>query len=586
MESITQNTLFYGDNLNILREYIPDKSIDLIYLDPPFNSNRNYNVLFKDESGQDSEAQITAFEDTWHWNQAAEDTYSELIHNAPEQVSRMISALREFIGANQMMAYLVMMTARLIELHRVLKDTGSLYLHCDPTASHYLKIVLDAIFGVENFRNEIIWRRTNAHNKLSRQYGPIHDTLLFYVKSEKAKFHPATRPYSKAYIEDRFKYQDEHGRYQTNYLTGPGTRKGESGLAWRGFDPTKVGRHWAIPASLREFLSNAGAEMSTQNQLESLYEQGFILFPKKEGGQPMYKQYIGNGMFYQDIWAYQPNTKGVLFESDECIDEDVKYLENEGEILGYPTQKPVGLLERLIRTSSDEGDWILDPFAGCGTTIAAAQKLNRKWIGIDITHLAIALLKYRLRDMQQDVESVKVGKNYQVIGEPRDLSGANQLAQDNRYQFQWWANGLVEAKPLGGQEGSKSGKKGSDKGIDGIINFIDDDSGKAKRVIVQVKSGKVKSGDIRDLVGTLDREKAAIGVYITLENPTKPMIQEAVSAGHYLSEGWNKQYPKIQILTIEQLLEGAKIDMPPIKATFKQAKKEKKKEHQQSSLEM
>lgn len=576
-----QNVLYYGDNLKVLREYIQSESVDLIYLDPPFNSNRSYNVLFKDESGHESEAQITAFDDTWHWNSVTEKTYNELVTDSEASISAMIGALRQSIGTNQMMAYLVMMAARLVELHRVLKNTGSLYLHCDPTASHYLKIVLDTIFRPENFRNEIIWRRTNAHNKLSRQFGPIHDTILFYAKSENAKFHPATRPYSKAYIEDRFKYRDEHGRFQTNYLTGPGTRKGESGLAWRGFDPTNAGRHWAVPASLREFLQNEGEGMSTQQQLESLYEQGFIVFPKKEGGQPMYKQYIGKGVYYQDIWAYQPNTKGVLFESDECIDEDVKYLENEDEIMGYPTQKPVGLLERILKTSSDEGDIILDPFCGCGTAIAAAQKLNRHWLGIDITHLSIALQKFRLtRDFD-----LKDKQDYLVKGAPEDLQSAQQLAIDDRYQFQWWALSLVKAKPLGGDSSGKEGKKGSDKGIDGIMTFVDDNSGKPKRVLVQVKSGKVKSGDIRDLIGTLDREKAAIGLFVTLEKPSRDMETEAASAGLYRSIGWGQEYSKVQILTIADLLNGKEPKTPPPTLPFKQAEKVKKEsEFKQSGL--
>lgn len=564
-----QNTLYYGDNLKVLREWIDTESVDLIYLDPPFNSNRSYNVLFKDESGQESEAQITAFEDTWHWSPITEKTFKELVTLGEVRTATMIDALRQSIGTNQMMAYLVMMTARLVELHRVLKPTGSLYLHCDPTASHYLKIVLDTIFSPQNFRNEIIWRRTNAHNKLSRQYGPIHDTLLFYAKSEQAKFHPGARPYSKAYIEDRFKHTDEHGRYQTNYLTGPGIRKGESGLAWRGFDPTKVGRHWAIPASLREFLPDEGASMGTQQQLESLYTQGFILFPQKEGGQPMYKQYIGKGVFYQDIWAYQPNTKGVLFESDECIDEDVKYLENEGEILGYPTQKPVGLLERLIRTSSDEGDIVLDPFCGCGTAIAAAQQLNRHWLGIDITHLSIALQKYRLKNSF----GLLAKQDYQVKGEPEDLLSAHQLASEDRYQFQWWALSLVKARPLGSEAGGKQGKKGSDKGIDGVITFFDELNSKLKKVLVQVKSGKVKSGDVRDLRGTIERENAAMGVFITLEPPSRDMLKEAVEAGFYEAPGINMaEYPKLQILTIADLLNGVGIKMPAnVQRTFKAA---------------
>jgi site-specific DNA-methyltransferase (adenine-specific) len=255
-----------------------------------------------------------------------------------------------------------------------------------------------------------------------------------------------------------------------------------------------------------------------------------------------------------------------------------------GEHIGYPTQKPLALLERIIQASSKQGHWILDPFAGCGTTIAVAEKLNRKWIGIDITHLAISLLKYRLSDIRQKTESVKAEENYEVIGEPEDMSGARQLAKDDPHQFQWWADGLIEAKPVGGELGSKKVKKGADRGIDGVINFIDDDTAKPKRVIVQVKSGHVSSRDIRDMVGTVEREKAAIGVFITLNDPTKDMKKEAVSAGYYFSEGWQQNYPKIQILTIEELLNGAKVNMPPINITFKKAKTEKKNGFEQNGL--
>ena len=544
MESITQNTLFYGDNLNILRDYIPDKSIDLIYLDPPFNSNRNYNVLFKDESGQDSEAQITAFEDTWHWDRSAEDTYHELVTDAPPQISKMIGALRDFIGANQMTAYLVMMTARLIELHRVLKDTGSLYLHCDPTASHYLKIVLDMVFGKENFRNEIVWRRSHPKGHAFTRFATSHDVIFAFSKSiNQAKWNPVYQEYNKENIEKQYSLIDENGRrYQLTSLLNPNPDR--PNLTYEFKNVTKVWR-W------------------TKKRMLEADREGRIIVPKGGKGIPRYKRYLDEqeGIPVDDFW------------------DDIE-LVSGNESLGYPTQKPLALLERIIQASSNPGDWILDPFAGCGTTIAAAQKLNRKWIGIDITHLAISLLKYRLRDMQQDVDAVKVGKNYQVIGEPKDLSGAKQLAQDDRYQFQWWANGLVEAKPLGGESGSRKGKKGADKGIDGIISFIDDNSGKPKQVLVQVKSGQVKSGDIRDLAGTVGRENAAIGVFVTLNEPTKDMRKEAVSAGYYFSEGWNINYPKIQILTVGELLDGAVINMPPVRATFKKAKQEKKTGHE------
>jgi len=404
MNPITQNTLFYGDNLNILREYIPDKSIDLIYLDPPFNSNRNYNVLFRDESGEDSQAQITAFEDTWHWDRSAEDTYLELVTDSSPQISKMIGALREFIGENQMMAYLVMMTVRLIELHRVLKDTGSLYLHCDPTASHYLKIVLDTIFGVRNFRNEIIWKRMTASGfKGKKDLGTGHDVILRYSKTFEFTYNPIIILYTEEYIKKYFTKTDENGRL---------------------FKDEKIGT------------------ATSDKTIEQLKREGRIYVTKT--GKLRIKHYLdeAKGFPIDDVWADIPPVNSQALERT-----------------GYPTQKPLALLERIIQASSNEGDRVLDPFAGCGTAIAAAQKLNRKWIGIDITHLAISLLKYRLRDMQQDVDAVKTGKNYQVIGETKDLAGAQQLARDDPYQFQWWANGLVEAKPLGGDAGSRKGKK-------------------------------------------------------------------------------------------------------------------------------
>ncbi|MBV8821785.1 MAG: restriction endonuclease, partial [Ktedonobacteraceae bacterium] len=505
-QPITQNTLFYGDNLKILREYIPSESVDLIYLDPPFNSNRSYNVLFKDESGVESEAQITAFEDTWHWNETAEQTYHNLITEAPDNVSKMVAALRDFIGTNQMMAYLVMMAARLVELHRVLKATGSLYLHCDPTASHYLKIILDTIFGTQNFRNEITWKRTSAHSDTKQGHvihmGRVHDILLFYTKSDAAQRIELYQPYDEEYVKSFYRYTDPDGRrYRLDNLSGPGgAAKGNPQYEFLG-----VTRYWRY----------------SKARMQELYEQGRIV-QTKPGAVPAYKRYLDemSGTPLQDLW------------------DDILPLSSQAtERLGYPTQKPLTLLERIIQTSSNPGDMVLDPFCGCGTAIAAAEKLGRKWIGIDITHLSIALQKYRL-------EAMFPGIQFRVRGEPTDYAGAKQLAQHDRYQFQWWALSLVRAKPLGGQEGSKVGKKGSDKGIDGAITFIDDPYSKPKRVLVQVKSGHVKSGDIRDLVGTVQRENAAIGVFITLETPTRDMMTEAVSAGYYHSPGWNEDYPR------------------------------------------
>ena len=584
-----KNTLYYGDNLSILREYIPDESIDLIYLDPPFNSNRTYNVLFKDESGRESEAQIAAFDDTWHWGPDAENTYYELITEGSQEVVDMIGALRVFIGTNQMMAYLVMMAIRLCELHRVLKPTGSIYLHCDPTASHYLKIVMDSIFGVNFFKSEIIWRRTGSHNSAKR-FGPIHDTILFYGKSKKTLFEQVKTPYTVQYIENFFKEEDSIGKYQSVSLTGPGVRKGDSGKPWKGYNPTDVGRHWQ-PAS---YLYSKFNQMTGDNlgdydlikRLEILDSVGLIHYGKKKGSVPRYKYYLEDaaGVPLQDIWAYQPGTKGCIYgDEDTSVDEDVKWLSaSDAERLGYPTQKPLGLLERIILSSCPEDGWILDPFCGCGTAVAAAEKLGRRWIGIDITHLAIGLQKLRVEDMF----GLQSGKDYQVIGEPKSVKAAQQLAKDNRFQFEWWALSLVKATATGATPGSKRGQKGRDRGIDGVINFIDSVRGKPKRVLVQVKSGKVGVKYIRDLRGTIEREFAEIGVLITMQQPTRDMEVEAVTAGFYESELWQEKYPRLQILTITQLFEGANVKMPPAYNTFKRAQKEKKQKEEQKKMEL
>ena len=528
------NRLFYGDNLEILRryDYFPSESVDLIYLDPPFNSSRSYNVLFKDESGLDSEAQIRAFDDTWHWGPAAAATYNELWHGGGD-VATAIKAIRDLLGDNQMLAYLVMMAARLVELHRVLKPTGSLYLHCDPTASHYLKIVLDAIFGPANFQNEIIWKRTSAHSSANK-YGPVHDVILYYGKTASRTWNPIHQDYEDEYLLQRFRRTDSDGRrWKDADLTGSGIRRGETGEIWRGINVTAKGRHWQYPPA----------------QLEQLDASGKIYWPAK-GGMPRLKQYLDElrGVPAQDVWI------------------DISPINSQAaERLGYPTQKPLALLERIIEASSNPGDVVLDPFCGCGTAIAAAQNLGRQWIGIDITHLSVALQKYRLADMF----GLIAGTDYEVIGEPETIGGARQLAQDDRFQFQFWALSLIQARPHGAQGDSRQGRRGADRGIDGTINFTE--GAEAKRVIVSVKSGGVSSGDIRDLVGTVNREKAAIGVFITLGPPTRDMIREAASAGFYRSAGWGKDHAKIQILTIEELLAGKTVDMPPAYGTFRQA---------------
>ena len=530
------NKLYFGDNLNILRENIADESVDLIYLDPPFNSNATYNVLFRERSGEDSAAQITAFEDTWKWSMESEYAYQDVITDGPEKLGDLLQSMRGFLGQNDMMAYLTMMAQRMAELHRVLKPTGSIYLHCDPTASHYLKLMMDAVFGLDNFRNEIIWKRTSAHSDVEQgavNMGRIHDTILRYSKGGNPKWNTVYVPYDREYIESAYRYTDDSGRrYQTQPLHAakPG---GDTLYEWKGKLPPP-GRYWAY----------------SKENMERLDNEGRIAYSST--GTPRYKIFLDEkeGKPLQDLWF------------------DVSPVHTQPkERLGYQTQKPEALLERIIRSSSNEGDVVLDPFCGCGTAIAVAERLKRRWIGIDITHLAISLMKSRLRDTFNSDLS-----DYDVVGVPQDVESARALAveseHDGRYQFEYWALGLVEARP------ANKGRRGADSGIDGYINFFDDNSGKAKRIIVQVKSGQVRRDMIATLKGDMARENAEIGLFITLNQPTRPMIQEAASTGIYAPEHYpDHRYPRVQILTIEDLLSGAQAEYPRFApdATFARA---------------
>ena len=559
------NLLYYGDNLDILRTYIPDGSVDLVYLDPPFNSQRDYNVIFKNEAGSKSDAQLIAFEDTWHWGPNAEATYAYLTNTArnegrvPGPVSQIIGALRSGIGENPMMAYLVEMTVRLVELRRVLKDTGSIYLHCDPTASHYLKVILDAIFGPKMFRSEIVWKRSYAHSdtKQGRQiHGHIHDALLFYTRSDKWTWNPVYTEYTPEYLAMEYRHVDSTGRhYKETDLTAakPG---GDTEYDWHVKRKANAGERWQADLEDEHVHPAPAWEYKSVRPYRGRYwafaKQGLIDFARagklvhRETGAPRLIQFADEmpGIPLQDIWD---DIGPALGEED----------------LGYPTQKPEQLLERIVATSSNPGDVVLDPFCGCGTALIAAQKLGRRWIGIDITYLAVAVMRARLRD-KFGLEEVK------VVGQPTEVEGARQLASsaDGRYQFQWWALGLIDARPVGGVE-----KKGSDRGIDGVISFTDR-HGELYRVLVSVKSGSVNSAMVRDLKGTIDREKAAIGVFITLEPYTKEMKLEADTAGLWRSEVWKRDYPRIQILTIADLLAGKKPQLPPfVMPTYQTAPK-------------
>ncbi len=534
------NHLYYGDNLQVLREHIRDETVDLIYLDPPFNSNATYNVLFRGPSGDQSQAQIEAFEDTWHWNNAAEAAFDEVMQGRNSDVAEMLRAMRSFLKDNDMMAYLTHMAVRLVELHRVLKPTGSIYLHCDPTASHYLKLLMDAVFGFENYQNEVIWKRTSAHSSAKR-FGPVHDTLLFFSKTEEFRWNKLFQPYDQTYIDAFYTHVEtvdgKERRWRRSDLTGAGVRHGETGKPWRGLDVTAKGRHWAYPPAELEVMDAAGK----------------IHWPQKAGGMPMLKRFLDEqlGVPAQDVIA------------------DIGAMHNlADERLGYPTQKPVALLERILSASSNPGDVVLDPFCGCGTTVHAAQKLDRQWIGIDITHLAISLIEKRLKDAFPDIK-------FEVHGAPKDLDGARDLSERDKYQFQWWAVSLVDAVPWGGK------KKGADGGIDGHI-FFKSGAKTTEKAIVSVKGGGVGVKDIRELIAVVDRERAKIGVYISLEPHTEPMKKEAAGAGLY--DGPTGKVPKIQLFTIEELFAGKKPKVPLIERGFKAAAREESDD--QSELDL
>jgi DNA modification methylase len=544
-ETPPRNTLFYGDNLAILREHVEDESVDLVYLDPPFNSNANYNLLFKAPDGHQSQAQIEAFDDTWHWNPSAEQAFDEVMQSGNSDAAEMLRSMVSFLGRNDMMAYLTMMAVRLIELHRVLKPTGSLYLHCDPTASHYLKILLDAVFGPTNFLNEIIWKRTHAHGS-SKRYGPVHDLLLFYAKSSAFVWTNPRTEHARDYIEKHFRNIDEAtGKlFSPITLTGSGIRKGESGKPWKGTNPTNVNRHWALPGAILEGLGISGG--TVQDRLNALDDAGRIFWPKSEDGTPRLKWFVTdlNGMAVPDTWTDIPPISAQAKER-----------------LGYPTQKPLALLERIIAASSNEGDLVLDPFCGCGTTVHAAQKLNRRWIGIDITHLAIHLIQRRLKDAFPGIQ-------FDIAGVPKDLGGARALALQDKYEFQKWALAMIDAQPF------KGGRKGGDGGADGFL-YIKPDGKKTEKVIVSVKGGQnLNPAMVKDLIVTVDQEGAKMGVFLTLETATKGMVTQAAAAGFFKTD--YGQFPKIQVVTVEQLFGPSNPLHLPWQDTsvFKKAKRE------------
>lgn len=559
--------LFYGDNLDVLRQHVASASVDLVYLDPPFNSKRDYSILFKEKDGKGSPSQIEAFEDTWTWNQESEEAYEELLYgDAPSRVKDALEAMRRLIGDSDMLAYLVMMTSRLLELHRVLKPTGSLYLHCDPTASHYLKLLLDAIFGPTCFRNEIIWRRTGAHRP-STQFGPIHDVVLFYAREPKGfYFKPLKTPYTKEHIATRYTLQAD-GRWKFtsggNVLTGAGASDGESGKPWRGVDPSAKGRHWAVPGFVAEQMPAGFKSLGVLEQLEQAHAAGLIEFiPGQAWPQPVrYLDSSRDGIPAGDIWAYQPGTKGALVTGG-AIDADVAYLgPTSPERLGYPTQKPVGLLKRIIEASCPDDGVVLDPFCGCGTTVTAAQALGRRWIGIDVTTLAIDLIDTRLRDVFGEAAR----DDWEILGIPRDVGGAQALFNRSPLEFERWAVMMLGGTPNDKQVG--------DKGVDGWLRFPLK-KGVAGRIVVSVKGGATNPSHVRELDGTVKAQRAELGVLVTMNAPTRGMVDAANHTGSWEHPANGQKFPKIQIVSVPQIVAGERFDLPLIINAFKAARKD------------
>ena len=542
------NKLYYGDNLDVMREHIPSKSVDLVYLDPPFNSNRTYNVIFgkNQQSGHSGSAQIQAFGDTWTWTPATDEQYMAAVNGGvPLKVADALTAFRTLLGENDAMAYLVNMAPRLVELYRVLKTTGSLYLHCDPTMSHYLKMLLDAIFGAEHFRSEIIWRRYGSHND-AKGYGAVHDVIFYYTKSNSFTFNKQYTEYAEDYVAKRFRDKDPDGRrFREQNLVSPNPRPNltypYTALNGMTYDPPPNG--WKV----------------TLDRMAQLDAEGRLLYPVKANGRLRLKNYLdeGKGVPVPDMWTDIGAIGGT-----------------SPERLGYPTQKPIVLLERILSASSKEGDIVLDPFCGCGTAVDAAQRLQRRWIGIDITYIAIDLIEKRLLH----AFGPTISNTYETLGIPRDLGGAHALFQHSPFDFERWAVSLIGAQPNEKQVG--------DKGIDGVARFHLGPNNLVGRLLVSVKGGKtVGPTAVRDLAGTITAQKADMGVLITMSEPSRGVLDAVNHGGNYVWPVNNQVFPKLQVITVEELLSGERPHMPQMLLPYIQATRAITNTHFQGTLD-
>lgn len=540
------NKLWYGDNLTIMQG-MGKHAVDLIYLDPPFNSKQNYNLLYKTMTGKPVPEQVEAFCDTWEM-----DAQKEAIARSMPVLMRehgvddyyvdfwrlWMQALRH--TQPHLLAYLIFMVQRLLHMKSLLRPTGSIYLHCDPTASHYIKVMMDGIFGHNNFRNEIIWKRTGAHGG-SRRWGPVHDTILFYTASDRYTWNRVFQEYDKKYLDDFYRFTDDRGRYRLVTLTGAGVRTGDSGKPWRGVDPTDSGRHWAVPkgALAKAYPDRSLAGLTTQEKLELLDQAGLIYWPKR-GSVPQQKRYSDEnpGVGLQDI-----------------ITDIGPISSHAKDRMGYPTQKPVPLLDRIIQASTNPGDVVFDPFCGCGTTIYSAIKNERAWIGCDIAILSIKLIRENLTERFRLVE----GHDYLVDGIPTSVDGAQELFNKDPSTFQNWFVERVGGFPMQ--------RKSADRGIDGRIYFETREG--LKEMMLQVKGGKhVRPTDVRDLRGVLEREaNAELAGFLSMAPPTKAMLSEAAEAGTYEYNG--VEYPRIQFLTVKDVLEDKRDFHMPTKVNTK-----------------
>ncbi len=540
------NRLYYGDNLDVLRRKIADESVDLCYIDPPFNSKRNYFQIYNNQGGEDR-AQAQAFVDTWEWGDEADSGLKYILdinrlHSVERerfsgsqwtiQTVELIRGLEKVLGHGSLLAYLVHMTLRIVEIHRVLKPTGSFYLHCDQTASHYLKLVLEAVFCGQggDFRNQLIWQRTAAKGDAKNKFGAVHDVIFYYTKSQLARMTSIYADKDAAYL-GRFTLDDGDGKgkYRLAPLDSPNPRPNLT-YEYRGYAPPDKG--WRVNREL----------------MEQLDVEGRLAFPKTMAGRIARKHYLAeqDGRKLADVWVDLPPLQAA-----------------SAERLGYPTQKPEALLERIIKASSNEGDTILDAYCGCGTTVAVAQRLNRKWIGIDITYQSISLILKRLED-KYPADWPTLEANILLDGVPRDFASAVALANrkddKTRKEFEKWAV-LTYSR----NQARINEKKGADAGIDGIAYFLidKDTNGKA---IFQVKSGGANRATLATLNSDRQREKAEFGFLITMDLPTKAMRDEIAAAGKYKHPLLNREDDRIQVITVAEILAGKRLDLPMARA--------------------